>query len=383
MKVLFTLLAACFFSLANSQVLTWSPEFITEKSKPVTITADATKGNGGLFGHTANDVYVHIGVITNYSTSSTDWKHVRTSWTTTDAKYKATQAGTNRWSYTISDSLRLFFDIQNPDEKIIKIAILFHAGDAKIANSDGSDTFVPVYDTGLQTRITKPYREATYLMTPEAVTYNAGDTFRINAASSASATLLLTHNGQSVATATGTQVTGIATAVSGNNQIIVKATANGVTKYDTLNFFINTPVVTKDLPAGVRDGINYGSDGTSVTLVLYAPFKTRASVIGDFNNWVQTADNQMFRTPDGNRYWITITGLTPGVEYAYQYYVDGTLKVADMYAEKILDAFNDPIYTCRNLSITQTLSVWSKWHCERVADSKTSLQLADNQLHKT
>ncbi|RYF83583.1 MAG: T9SS type A sorting domain-containing protein, partial [Chitinophagaceae bacterium] len=41
-------------------------------------------------------------------------------------------------------------------------------------------------------------------------------------------------------------------------------------------------------------------------------------------------------------FWITLNGLTPGTEYAYQYFVDGSLKIADPYAEKILDPGNDP-----------------------------------------
>ncbi len=342
MKLSFTLFFVFLFSMAQSQLLTWSPQFITEQSKNVMLTADATKGNMGLLGHTANDVYVHIGVITNYSTSINDWKHVLTTWTTTDPKFKATPAGTNKWSYTITDSIRRFFDLQNPAEKILKIAVLFHAGDAKIANSDGTDMYVPVYDSvGLHTRITQPYRQPMFVPTLEPVNYAAGDVITISAVSNSTATLQLSFNGTVINTVTDSVITSTANVVSGNNQIISKATSGSMTTYDTVNLFVNTPVVTKDLPAGVRDGINYGSDGTSVTLVMYAPYKTRVSVIGDFNNWVQTADYQMFRTPDNNRYWITITGLEKGKEYAYQYLVDGKMKVADIYAEKILDPFND------------------------------------------
>ncbi|MEO9211336.1 MAG: alpha-amylase family glycosyl hydrolase, partial [Ginsengibacter sp.] len=82
---------------------------------------------------------------------------------------------------------------------------------------------------------------------------------------------------------------------------------------------------------------------TSVTLVLYAPSKTRVNVIGEFpnSNWLEQSDYQMNQTPDGNRWWITITGLVPGQEYSYQYLVDGKLVIADPYAEKILDPWND------------------------------------------
>ncbi|TKK68309.1 T9SS type A sorting domain-containing protein [Ilyomonas limi] len=343
MKMIFTLSLLLLLTAANSQLLTWSPTFITSNTVNAVITADANYGNKGLLGHTANDVFVHIGVITTLSTGTSDWKHVQTDWNTTDSRFKATPLGNNKWSYTISDSLYKYFGIPaNSTEKILKIAILFHAGDTKLANADGSDMFVPVYDTGLQTRITQPYRQPTYMPVPEPVTYAAGDAVAITAKSGMIANLSLLYNGSVVTTATDSVISTSHTAVSGNNQIIVQATSGATTKYDTLSFYINTPVVTRDLPAGVRDGINYSSDGTSVTLVLFAPNKTRVAVIGDFNNWTQTEAYQLYRTPDSNRYWITLTGLTPGQEYAYQYLVDGNLKVADMYAEKILDPANDP-----------------------------------------
>jgi 1,4-alpha-glucan branching enzyme len=78
-------------------------------------------------------------------------------------------------------------------------------------------------------------------------------------------------------------------------------------------------------------------------LVLYAPGKNRVSAIGSFpgGSWTEQATNQMNKTPDNNTWWIRINGLTPGTEYAFQYLVDGQLKIADPYSEKILDPFND------------------------------------------
>jgi len=46
-------------------------------------------------------------------------------------------------------------------------------------------------------------------------------------------------------------------------------------------------------------------------------------------------------TPDKQRFWIRITGLKAGIEYAYQYLIDGSLRVADYNCEKILDPDND------------------------------------------
>jgi len=104
---------------------------------------------------------------------------------------------------------------------------------------------------------------------------------------------------------------------------------------------VKESVNVAELPANVNKGINYIDDET-VTLVIHAPQKEYIYLIGDFNNWQLDETNYMFRTPDQGRYWIELTGLEPGMEYAYQYFVDGELRIADPYTHKILDPWNDP-----------------------------------------
>lgn len=97
----------------------------------------------------------------------------------------------------------------------------------------------------------------------------------------------------------------------------------------------------KPLPSGAKDGVTYINSGKSVILNLFAPSKTSVSVIGDFNDWTVTDKYTMNNTPDGKRWWIQIDNLDPDKEYAYQYYIDKSLKVADPYTEKVLDPDND------------------------------------------
>ena len=80
-----------------------------------------------------------------------------------------------------------------------------------------------------------------------------------------------------------------------------------------------------------ENGINYEANTTAATLVFYAPGKTRIGIIGDFpgSNWAEKTAYQLNKTPDGNYWWLRITGLTPGIEYSYQYLVDGTLKIGE------------------------------------------------------
>lgn len=102
-----------------------------------------------------------------------------------------------------------------------------------------------------------------------------------------------------------------------------------------------TPI-ERQRPAGVSNGIYYGADGTSVTLCTYAASKTQSAkrvfLLGDMTDWKLSADYQLYK--DGNYFWITLTGLTPGQEYRYQYAVeraDGVKKqISDLYSEKVL-----------------------------------------------
>jgi len=334
-----------------AQVLTWSPQFPTESTSNLVITADATKGNQGLFNYNPFDVYVHIGVITNLSTGPGDWRHVQSSWGTTNAAFKATPTtGTSRWTFTINSPLRSYFNITDPNEKILKIAILFRdgAGNRKLANADGSDMYEPIYTSDLAVKITKPPFQATYKPIPETITKTVGDDLEVTAQSNVSSDMKIYLNGNPVNTASG--VTSISSTVSlvtsGNQQIVAEAISGGKKTTDTLNFFVSGSVNIAPLPTGVKPGINY-INNTSATLVLYAPGKGRVGVIGDLpgSNWSEQSQYQMNKTPDGNYWWITLTNLTPGTEYGFQYLVNGTLRIADPYSEKILDPYNDQYIT--------------------------------------
>ncbi|MGZ5219142.1 MAG: alpha-amylase family glycosyl hydrolase, partial [Chitinophagaceae bacterium] len=123
-----------------------------------------------------------------------------------------------------------------------------------------------------------------------------------------------------------------------NNTIIVEAVDGDAINKDSIKFFVAGGVTVEPLPLGIKDGINYDPNNTDVTLVLYAPGKSRVSVIGEIagNSWAEQARYQMSKTPDGNYWWLKLTGLAAGTEYAFQYLVDGSLKIADPYSEKIL-----------------------------------------------
>ena len=97
----------------------------------------------------------------------------------------------------------------------------------------------------------------------------------------------------------------------------------------------------KDVPAGAGDGVTFLNNGASAIFNLYAPGKKSVTVLGDFNNWTGGSKYTMYNTTDGTRWWVQVDGLDPNAEYAYEYLIDGNLKVADPYTHKVLDSAND------------------------------------------
>ncbi len=104
----------------QAQVVTTSPAFFTE-GQPVTITFDAAQGTAGLKGYTG-DVYAHTGVITNKSTSSADWKHVKAAWNVNIPACKMTSLGNDKWQLTISPDIRSFYGITDASETVKQLA---------------------------------------------------------------------------------------------------------------------------------------------------------------------------------------------------------------------------------------------------------------------
>jgi len=134
---------------------------------------------------------------------------------------------------------------------------------------------------------------------------------------------------------------------TGLNEIkIIAVTKSGESHNDSLNvnYVVNPDIVDEPLPDGMIDGINYLADPSEVTLSLFAPYKKFVYLIGDFNNWMVSAEYFMKRdsvSADSIHWWITLSGLTPGTEYGYQYLIDDEIRVADPYTDKVLDPWND------------------------------------------
>lgn len=348
MKKIFLFAAVLFIStLTYSQrLLSWTPEFPEENSTLAT-TVDCTKGNQGLLnfeGGNSGNVYVHVGLITSLSTGPSDWRYVKFTWGTADPAAKATPLGSNKYQYNITN-IRTFFGVP-AGETIKKVCIIFRnaSGSLKQVNSDVSDMYLPVYGSGeYAVRINLPPFEPRYIPWIEPINVNVGGSISITGVASANSSLVLKLNGNTIQTATNANSISATPTISTAcaQQVFLEGNNGTITVKDSFSFYIPPTTTVAPLPAGVQEGINYLPGNTSVTLVLYAPGKNNVVVIGDFSNWAVLCANQMNKTSDGNYFWMTITGLTPGTEYAYQYLIDNSIKTADPYAQKVLDPDND------------------------------------------
>ena len=332
MKRFYALLGLCLIVMftAKAQVVTTDPAFPTDGAA-VTIVFDATQGTAGLKGFTG-DVYAHTGVITDQSKDGSDWRYA-SDWNVNLAKYKMTSLGNDKWELKMTPDIRNYYGVP-AGEKILKMAFVFRSSDGKKEGKDtgGKDIFVEVHEVGLTVRFDQPSGTATL---------DRGETLTMKASASMAADMKLFVGSEEIAAQSNVkEITAVYTfPQAGNFEIRVEATLGGQTEGSTQIVNVLGETVQAPLPANVRPGINYPSV-SEATLVLQAPGKKTVYVVGDFNDWKLLPEYQLKQ--DGEFFWITLSDLEKGKEYAFQYVVDGTIYIADPYADKVLDPWNDP-----------------------------------------
>ncbi|MDE6309588.1 MAG: hypothetical protein K2L81_05275, partial [Muribaculaceae bacterium] len=155
MKHFYSLMVmAASFLGAQAQVITTQPAVIQQSTPNIVITYHADMGNKGLMGvKPPTKVYAHTGVITNLSTSDTDWKHAPT-WGTNSTKYELTWVADNTWTLTIP-SIDSYYGLSST-EQVSKLAFVFRTADnSKEGKTEsGGDIFVNVLPEGFQAQLT-------------------------------------------------------------------------------------------------------------------------------------------------------------------------------------------------------------------------------------
>ncbi len=329
-------LAAMSFSL-GAQVVWTDPPFPSADDQ-VTLYYDASQGNGQLSG--VIPVYIHTGLITSASSSPTDWQYVNMPWASTDPEWVMDYEGTDLWSYDFGgQTLTDFFGLPG-NITAEQLAMVFRngSGTAVGRDSDGGDIFLPLSDGSFSAVFLQPQSDNALAVLGEGIA--------LQASASEAAELFFISNGDTLASAlNAVQLSHDFDPTSPGTYTIEFHASNGM----------NSTVVTTDIlvlpdspsvaaaPVGTQDGLNPSEDGSSIVLQLFAPGKSHVFFIGDLTNWELQEEFMMNVTPDGDRFWIELTGLNPAQEYRYQYHVmPNDDRFADPYAEKQLDYWNDP-----------------------------------------
>ncbi|MEA1875998.1 MAG: alpha-amylase family glycosyl hydrolase [Bacteroidota bacterium] len=316
----------------SGQVITADPLFPTEADS-VRIVFNADAGNRGLAGYTG-DIWAHTGVLTDKSSTPGDWKYVIANWSENTDKAKLSSLGDNLWELNITPDIREFYGVP-VGEKIEKIAFVFRNSDGSTTGreTDGGDIFTPVYEEGLNLTIVHPV--SNFFMT------DPGEVFQITATASFADSLTIFIDDARLSSVAGNSIDySLTSSEEGIHQVLVTAYAEDQEVSDQFSYMVRGSGNVEDLPPGLKQGANY-TDDKSVSLVLYAPGKEFVFVIGDFNEWKVNTDYLMNQSPDGNYFWMMIENLIPGKEYIYQYFVDGEIRIADPYTNKISDPWND------------------------------------------
>jgi len=94
-------------------------------------------------------------------------------------------------------------------------------------------------------------------------------------------------------------------------------------------------------PIGTKPGLNYHTS-SSYIFNLVAPLKEHVFLLCPDNEYKVDINYKMTKSEDGNSYWIELPkSLFEGGNNSYQYLVDGQIRIADPFAEVVLDPWND------------------------------------------
>lgn len=313
----------------TAQVLSVTPAFPSQNDT-VTIIYDATQGNAALTG--VIPVYAHAGLITNQSSSATDWKHVQGNWGTADANVLMTPLGNNL--HKISYHMPTFYGFGS-GVAVQKMAFVFRNANGTTVGraTSGSDIYYDVYpaNAGLIAQFMSP--ESTQLIA-------INDSLEFVIASTAKCDMKVYDNGNlAYQDSTKQDSFFLSDTIPGLHTVVLEASDSNTTVYDTAYYAITPALNVAVLPGGMEMGINELND-TTVFFKLYAPGKNRVYVMTSLNDYMPDTQNAMTRTP-GGAWWFTEMSVPAGQTFNYQYLIDGSLRVADPYSTQILDPWND------------------------------------------
>ena len=308
-------------------LISTDPAFVTEAMTEDFVVILNTKGTAAE-GFTGR-LYAHTGVLTTESNSTGDWKYVLSEWGENIPKCKLKKVDEDLWHYTIEGGVHAWYGVPE-NEKVTHIAFVFRSSDSSIEVKDnGADIFVEMAVEGLSVKFLSPAHGSIL---------NVGDECNVQVQQQAATKVQLFKNDEKVAEGSGATLSYTYKATQAEDvEFKAVATDGNETVEESIKVAVLGETETAARPANVKNGVTV--NGNEATFVLYAPGKQSVVLLGDFNEYAPT--NKYMMKKDGNYFWTTVSGLEEGVEYGYQYLVDGAIKIGDPYATKILDPWND------------------------------------------
>ncbi|MGK9475576.1 alpha-amylase family glycosyl hydrolase [Melioribacter sp. OK-6-Me] len=314
----------------------------------ITITFDVTNAThqNKIAGY-QGDVYAHTGVtLRDNKGNVTAWQNVIGNWGNNSVQPKLTRITENVYRITIENP-RKFYNVSNPSVDITQLCFVLRSSDG---SKQTEDIFVPIYDPGI-TVVLKSPQAANYFGDPMRSPYFIADNKQVQisarsvAIGTSTKSINMIINDQLVGQSFTDSIEYTFVPNPNQHTNLVRIIAESIFgQKDTAIFaIVNVPQIPEmQLPEGLQHGINYRDDG--IYLVLFAPYKKFIYLLGDFNDWKVDNNYLMNRyqiRPDSVIYWTKLSNLEPGKEYAFQYLIDGSLRIPDPYSEKILDPWND------------------------------------------
>lgn len=329
-----------FLSLAQQQDVNYSvAPSPFEEDETVTITFDGTTINESSWGITNNELYLWSW---SYDLNLSNQQDCPTngSWDASSDTNKLTYDSTAD-TYSISFTPTAFYN----RTAIGRIGFLLKAKDG----SDDKKSQDILVDVGtFQVVLNQPTDRSTTII-------NSGESLNITAQNTGgNASYVLKEIGNATPLDTQTDISNYAftqTNITKNTNFELEVTLGGNSVVKNFSVLVDPGSTTEIMPTTYQDGITYLSP-TEAVLVLYATGKDFVYVAGSFNNWQPDATYAMKKDPTrNNKFWIKLTGLTPGQIETYQYWVvDKTplanspkmVKTADPYSTLVLSPFDDP-----------------------------------------
>ncbi|MCO6161328.1 alpha-amylase family glycosyl hydrolase [Flavobacterium sp. NRK F7] len=334
---LFTFFISFVFSQQQNVTYSVAPSSF-EENQSITITINGNSINEATWGVTGNALYLWAWSFDTNDTNILDCP-TNGSWTSSNEANRLTyNAGPD--TYTMTFVPNTFYARTG----IGRIGFLVKAKDGT-GDKKSQDILIEV--GAFQSTLVTPAVNSTTIL-------NSGGNLSISANNNnGNANYNLKANGASInSVANVSSYSFNHTNITTNQNYELEITQGAVTQTKTFAVVVNPGAVTQALPNGMEIGINYNaSDNTKATLVLNAPGKDFVYVAGSFNNWNPSNAYAMKKDTSSEKFWLELTGLTPGQIYTYQYWVvDQTpianspslVKAADPCSTLVLSPYDDP-----------------------------------------